>query len=146
MKGRICGEDGETMTSHQKEQRERRELSGSNTTTTYHSRAAAELQLEQGQSGRFLEKAAVTGAKAVPQWPRMPEGSPWAGEPAEGIEPSLGYAINDLEVTGTPQEILESLAAQPTDSLTSGGAAAPSALLPLAAEGAPSLLRRARRL
>ena len=53
------------MTSRQDEQRERKALAGSTTTTTYHTRALADLQLEQGQSGRFTDKASVSGAEAL---------------------------------------------------------------------------------
>jgi hypothetical protein len=130
-------------TSAQEEQRQRRELLGSATGMTFHSRAATELALEN--QGRHAKGAEVVGSKPAVVYPRQPEGSPWAGDlvPPEG---PLGYAIDAQEAVGEIFEVLESLAAQPTDSLTSGGAAAPSALLPLAVEGAPSLLRRARRL
>jgi hypothetical protein len=131
------------MKSAQEEQRERKALAGSTTeVTTYRDRAIADIGLEQ--SGRHSTKARVVGSVRVPQYPAA--SGPWNDPVQVPPEPPLGYAINAQESVGEVFEVLESLAAQPTDSLTSGGAAAPSALLPLAAEGAPSLLRRARRL
>jgi Primase C terminal 2 (PriCT-2) len=140
------------MKSSDIEQRERRELSGSTTTSTFHQRAIADLALED--QGRHTQGAVVTGAARVPQVPRMPEGSPWSGSIPEGVEPSLGYAINDLEVTGTPQEVLESLAAPQASYLPPEGAearevdpqcAASDSVSPLVESGVP-FLRRARRL
>jgi hypothetical protein len=132
------------MKSSDIEQRERRELLGSNTTITYHSRAAAELQLEQGQSGRFVDKASVVGAEASVRYPRQPASSPWSGSIPEGVEPPLGYAINAQESVGEIFEIEASLAAQPTDSLTSGGAAAPDCATPLGSQSGVPLIRGRR--
>jgi hypothetical protein len=143
-------------TSAQEEQKLRKSLAGSTTTQTYHSRAAADIALEN-QGGRFAKGAEVTGSKPAVVYPRQPEGSPWAGDlvPPEG---PLGYSVqDDIEPNGTPQEVESSLLAA-SSALSPGDAAeeateghtsgrpAPSALLPLAAEGVPSLLRRARRL
>jgi hypothetical protein len=96
------------MTSHHDEQKQRRELAGSTGAMTYHSRAIADLQLEQGQSGRFTQGAEVSGSKLAAVYPRMPEGSPWHSDIVFPEEP-LGYSVEDLEPTGTPQEIAASL-------------------------------------
>jgi hypothetical protein len=95
-------------TSHQKEQAERRALAGSTATMSYHTRAAAELQLEQGNAGRWTDKAALSGREPFVKYPAMPEGSPWAGD-LSGVEPPLGYAIEAQEVTGEPHEVAASL-------------------------------------
>jgi hypothetical protein len=140
-------------TSHQEEQRQRRELLGSTTGMTFHSRAAVELALEA--QGRHTQGAEVTGSKPGMVYPRQPEGSPWAGDlvPPEG---PLGYSVqDDIEPNGTPQEVESSLLAA-SSALSPGDAAeeateghtsgrpTPSALLPLAAEGANFI--RGRRL
>jgi hypothetical protein len=156
------------MKSAQEEQRERKALVGSTTTTTYHSRAMAELQLEQGQAGRFTDKASVTGAEPFVKYPRMPEGSPWHADIVPP-EPGLGYAINDLEVTGEPHELAASIVQLPegddaaatdvglvsppsgaedgtTVVSSSGDVQALPALIPLAAGRATLTLRRGRKL
>jgi hypothetical protein len=130
-------------TSANEEQKLRKSLAGSNTTITYHSRAAAELQLEQGQSGRFVDKASVVGAEASVRYPRLPPDNPFSSD-ISGLEPSLGYEINSQEPTGNYHEIEESLAAQPTDSLTSGGAAAPDCATPLGSQSGVPFLRGRR--
>jgi hypothetical protein len=96
------------MTSHHDEQKQRRELAGSTGTMTYHSRALADLQLEQGQSGRFVDKAAVTGSQPQVHYPRLPEGNPWAADIVPPEAP-LGYEINAQEAVGEPFEIAASL-------------------------------------
>jgi hypothetical protein len=39
--------------------------------------------------------------------PRLPASSPWSS--SGGTEPPLGYRIDDLEPTGTPAEVAESM-------------------------------------
>jgi hypothetical protein len=95
------------MKSSDIEQRERRELLGSTTTSTFHQRAIADLALED--QGRHTQGAVVTGSERVPQVPRQPEGSPWSGSIPEGVEPPLGYAINAQESVGEPFEVAASL-------------------------------------
>jgi hypothetical protein len=136
------------------EQRERRELLGSTTTQTYFSRATADLALED--QGRFAKGVEVTGSKPAVPYPRQPPASPWSGDIPEGVEPPLGYAINDQEPTGEPFEIVASSVLSPDGVATAapeeGGHSAsarpaPSALRPLAADGAtPAGLLRGRKL
>jgi hypothetical protein len=98
-------------TTHQKEQAERKSLAGSTGTTTfntYRDRAEADLQLENQGRHSAAAKASVTGSARVPQVPRMPEGSPWAGDLVPPEEPTH-YDINALEPNGTPAEIEASL-------------------------------------
>ena len=71
------------------ERDERKSLAGSTTTMTLHSRAMAELQLEQGQSGRFTDKVSVSGAEASVRYPRQPADSPFAAD-LSGIVAELG--------------------------------------------------------
>jgi hypothetical protein len=129
------------MRSQDQEMKERKALAGSTTeVTTYRDRAIADIGLEQG-SGRHSAKASVIGSARVPLYPAA--SGPWNDPVQVPDEPSLGVDLNYVEPCGETFEIEASLAAQPTDSLTSRGAAAPdSALLPLAAEsGVPSLIR-----
>jgi hypothetical protein len=124
------------MKSAQEEQRERKALAGSTTTMTfhsYHSRALAELQLEN--QGRHTQGASVTGSKPAVVYPRQPENSPWAGDPVPNEEP-YGVDISAQEPTGNYHEIEESLiaaslAAAPEEShLSSVCAAAPDCASP----------------
>jgi hypothetical protein len=146
------------MRSDQKEQAERRAYAGSTGSMTYHSRALSHIELE-GQGRHAAEaKASVTGATRVPKYPAA--SGPWADPVQVPDEPPLGYSVEDLEVCGTPAEVEQSLSeassvlspdgASPSvaDVLSSiGDAPAPSALLPLAAEGVNSSgLRRGRKL
>jgi hypothetical protein len=143
-----------TMTkSSDLEMKERKALAGSTTSvTTYRDRAIADLGLEA--QGRFAKGVEVTGSKPAVLYPRQPPASPWSGDIPEGVEPPLGYSVEDLEPTGERFEIEESLAASSTgtsgaaevstDALSSvDDAPAPSALHPLAAEGV-SLIRGRR--
>jgi hypothetical protein len=147
-------------TSAQEEQKLRRALAGSNTTTTYHSWAGAHLELERSGRHAAASKATVTGTEASVRYPRLPENNPFTTD-ISGVEPPLGYAINDLEVNGTPAEIEESisrLAAQPivppdgsaeegVVGLPHDDAPAPDCAIPLGSQsGANSLLRRGRKL
>jgi hypothetical protein len=138
-------------TSHQKEQAERKALAGSTTTMTFHSRALADLQLEQGQSGRFTDKASLSGAEASVRYPKQPATSPWSSD-LSGVEPPLGVDLGYVEPCGTPKEVEESLLREAASSTGTSDAAdaaqevghsasvrpAPPALIPLAAGGASS--------
>jgi hypothetical protein len=138
-------------TSAQEEQTLRKALAGSTTGMTFHSRAAAELALEN--QGRHTQGAEVTGSKPAVVYPRQPESSPWAADKVPP-EPPLGYEINSQEPVGEPFEIEESLllaasSVSPEDAalateVSASGRPAPSALLPLAAERANFI--RGRRL
>jgi hypothetical protein len=158
-------------TSAQQEQKERMALLGSTReVTNYRDRAIADLGLES--QGRHAQGTAVIGAARVPQYPAA--SGPWCDPVQVPDEPPLGYSVrDDLEPTGTPSEIEESLgvAASSAPCLVGADSAAeapeegghsasarpaPSALSPLAADGAnpnvidgsPSerVLRRGRRL
>jgi hypothetical protein len=94
------------MKSSDIEQRERRELSGSTTGMTFHSRAAADIALLD--QGRHTQGAEVIGSKPAVVYPRMPEGSPWAADPVPNEEP-FGIDLNYVEPVGTFSEIEESL-------------------------------------
>jgi hypothetical protein len=148
-------------TTHQKEQAERKSLAGSTGTTTfntYRDRAEADLQLENQGRHSAAAKASVTGSARVPQVPRMPEGSPWAGDLVPPEEPTH-YDINALEPNGTPAEIEASLreaspsvASLPPDgdvatarTTPSAGAKEASAVSTSAAD-ASNFIRRARKL
>jgi hypothetical protein len=85
------------------EQKERRALTGSNTTTTFHQQAMIDLQLESG--GRFSKDTIVSGTEASVPYPAGPA---WTRDQV-GIEPPLGVAIDDLEPTGNAHEIEHSL-------------------------------------
>jgi hypothetical protein len=90
------------------EQKERRELAGSTTTTTYfHQSQIAETLDAPG--GRYREKETITGSELVPQYPRLPASSPWAGD-LVGLEQPLGVSVDDHEATGTHAEVEASLA------------------------------------
>ncbi len=110
---------------------------GDRAPTTYHAQAQVDLKLDD--EGRFANKdSAVTGAGAVPQYPRA--AGPCADPVRVPDEPPLGYAINDQEPTGTPVEVERSLAklaaspvapasvaSSPPDAVEPGDAAKPIA-------------------
>ena len=103
-------------TECQAEQAERRALVGSTTTPTtkaaepqsYFSRARAGLD-DDGPGGRFAAGGYVSGSERTTDYPRLPNGSPWAGD-AVGLEPPLGFSVNDLEPSGEAYEVERSLA------------------------------------
>lgn len=126
------------MKSSDAEMKERKALVGSTTTMTFFSQAIAHLGLESQGRHAAAAKASVTGSARVPQYPKMPSGSPWA-EDLSGVEPPLGWSLEAQEPVGEPFEIAASLAS-PSDDAT---APAAGSLSPQAA-GAPLL--RGRRL
>jgi hypothetical protein len=136
----------EKMKSSDIEIKERKALAASTTTMSYHTRALAELQLEQGQSGRFTDKVSVIGSKAAVVYPRQPENSPWAADLVPPEAP-LGYEINSQEPVGEPFEIAASFAIPLDDAAEAREAdprcAAPSVVLS-PADGAH--FRRGRKL
>jgi hypothetical protein len=68
----------------------------------------------------------VTGSKPAVAYPRMPPGSPWAGD-LTGVEGPLGYEIDAQESVGEPFELAASLAAAaPEVDFHSERAAAPA--------------------
>jgi hypothetical protein len=84
--------------------------------------------------GRF----AIGAQQPVTQVPRQPPHSPWHHDPV-GLEPPLGYSIDQMEPVGTPAEVeasirqLEAAASTPTP-LPCSASARPV--------GAASLIRR----
>jgi hypothetical protein len=50
----------------------------------------------------------VTGSTAVPEGPRLPASSPWAGDPVPMEEP-LGFSIDELPALGGASELLRSV-------------------------------------
>jgi hypothetical protein len=97
-------------TSADEERKLRKALAGSDTNMTLHSRAAADIALEN-QGGRFAEGASVSGGKPAVVYPRMPEGNPWSGEISDGVEPALGWSVEAQEPVGEVFEVEASLAA-----------------------------------
>jgi hypothetical protein len=75
---------------------------------TMHSRASADLDLEN--TGRFAKPNIVIGVDGA-QYPRLPASSPWHDDPVP-TEESLGYDINAVEAQAEPHEIAKSLGAQ----------------------------------
>jgi hypothetical protein len=71
---------------------------------TFHDVAIGEADMVQGRFAS-VSKTQVTGAG--PDYPRLPEGSPWRDE--QIVEPPLGFPIDQLEPVGTAQEIEKSL-------------------------------------
>jgi hypothetical protein len=109
------------MTSKADEQKERRALAGSTTTTTFRDMANLDLSL----GGRFAvpgSKPDVSGSDEVVRYPRLPSTSPWASDPV-GVEPPTNYRIDDLEPTG---EFHELAASQGLPSLEATSAPAPT--------------------
>jgi hypothetical protein len=97
------------MKSSDAEMKERKALAGSSTeVTSYRDRAVNDIALEAQGRHSAAAKATVTGSARVPQVPRQPEGSPWAGDLVPPEEPTH-YDINALEPNGTPAEIEASL-------------------------------------
>jgi hypothetical protein len=77
---------------------------------TLSGRGSADLDLEN--SGRFSKPHTVIGTTAGP--PEYPAGPNWSADPT-GVEPPLGYAIDQHEAVGEPSEIERSLAGAPAD-------------------------------
>jgi hypothetical protein len=85
-------------------QREKREVLRSDrlARNTYLAHAN-DTELELG--GRFakLRPTTVIGEVAVPQYPKLPAGNPWA-EDVCGPEPSLGFSVDAIEPVGEAWE------------------------------------------
>jgi len=64
---------------------------------------------DSGAGGRFaaITESTVTGTARVPQYPRQPEGSPWADEQA--TEPPLDFDISSAPIVGEFCEVQASL-------------------------------------
>jgi hypothetical protein len=99
--------------SNKSDQAERRALAGSTTTSTYFHQSQIAEQLD-APGGRFREKETITGSELVPQYPRLPAGSPWSGD-GVGVEAPLGASVDAMEPCGEAFEVERSsvLAATP---------------------------------
>jgi hypothetical protein len=78
---------------------------------TFHSRAQADAELEA--QGRFKRQneTRITGTGALPSFPAIPSG-PWSAPDPVLPDPAtneFGVAIDEMEPTGSPQEIERSL-------------------------------------
>jgi len=104
--------------------------------------------------GRFakLTPATVTGSAPSPQYPQLPEGSPWAKGFDQNVEPPIGFDVNAQEAVGTTKEQEQSsLALSPATAVASPaevedrvkGPVAEVASFPASsAAGSPSMKRR----
>jgi hypothetical protein len=85
--------------------------------TTLH--ALSRLGQDEEGSGRFAPDRYVTGSQAATKYPRQDNASPWSGSGADpGVEPSLGYPIDQMENCGEAFEIEKSLAASSDPALS----------------------------
>ena len=115
------------MTSHQREQQERRAVlsneqklpAGDYEPTTLHAMSRLSNDLE----GRHSARDYLAGADASVDYPAIPSG-PWSADYAKvPDEPPLGFDVNAVEPTGTPAEVAASMAGAtaPTSVITSAG-------------------------
>jgi hypothetical protein len=98
-------------TEYQKEQAERRETLQNDARVRQQQQGTTFSQFAQDEAneigGRFgaHEKSVVVGSAPAPDYPPGPT---WcAGD--QGVEPALGYAINDAPVVGELHEVEKSL-------------------------------------
>jgi hypothetical protein len=71
-------------------------------------RQALHSVIEPAAGGRF---ATTLREEINPvHYPRQPSSSPWSQEGA-GVEPPLGFSVEDMEAVGTEEEIARSIAA-----------------------------------
>jgi hypothetical protein len=80
---------------------------------TYKSIAEANADLELGGRYAKVTKTTVTGSGPISH-PQLPEGNPFKCDPV-GIEPPLGFSVEDQPATGEPHEILRSLSSAAPD-------------------------------
>jgi hypothetical protein len=69
-------------------------------------RAAMQAVLDPTLAGRFAKEAKAdftVGRDPTVQYPRMPATSPWACD-AVGLEPPLGFSVEEMEVVGSTEE------------------------------------------
>src|SRR5262245_57601572 len=90
--------------------KEKRRLVGSTNAATYFDLGNLDLSL----GGRFAPGGDKSGADHSVNYPRQPDGSPWARDDT-GVEPPLGYEIDSLEAVGGPSEDAASLDHSPGD-------------------------------
>jgi hypothetical protein len=84
--------------------------------TTMHDRAKAGLELDT-PGGRYRAEQTISGAAPTVDYPKA--SPPWSAD-GVGVEPPLGYSVNDLPPTGTAAEVERSL----------GGPSAPVGMVP----------------
>ena len=90
------------------EQKERRALAGSTTTTTKDATTLHQLaNLDGSLNGRFNPGSYVSGSEPAVNYPAA--SGPWSG-PQPGQEPPLGIDVNALEPVGEAFEVQRSLA------------------------------------
>ena len=103
------------MTSHQREQKERRAVitndqtlrSGDQQPTTLHAMSRLSNDLE----GRHSARDYLSGSAQATDYPAIPSG-PWSSDYARvPDEPPLGFDMNAVEPTGTPAEVAASIVA-----------------------------------
>jgi hypothetical protein len=113
---------------------ERAALAGSNTSTTFHAQASAQLALES--TGRFAaqERAAKPTFAGEEPFVRYPAGASWTSD-AQPLEAPLGIDVNAMEACGEPFEIAASLSA--IEKATAVTAPSSAAVL---GEGAPAVV------
>ena len=82
----------------------------------------AQASADDDRGGRFaaVNPTSVTGSTPASQYPRQPATPPWSHDPC-GLEPSLGYVIDQQEAVGEPHEIAASLASTSVDAGDSDG-------------------------
>ena len=88
------------MTNNKSDQAERRSLAGSTNTTTYHSRAMVDFELES-TAGRFGKPSVVSGSQPGVHYPAA---AAWTRDGA-GVEPPLNFDINAQEPVGELHEL-----------------------------------------
>ena len=76
---------------------------------TMHSRTASDIAQEN--QGRFAKGTTIIGSEPTVQYPAGPN---WSPDPT-GVEPPLGFSVNEPVVTGEPFEIKASLQSHSAD-------------------------------
>jgi hypothetical protein len=97
-------------------QKERREilLNDRKVKGTYHSLASASAdELAGGRFAQSANRQTVVGASPV-SYPRQPSTSPWFHDPC-GVEPVLGFSVEDQLPVGEHWELEKSLASAAPD-------------------------------
>jgi hypothetical protein len=94
--------------------------------STYHAFGMIDADEPRGRFQNMSGTMTVIGATPVPQYPRLPESSPWHSDPVPNEEP-LGFRVDEMPLLEDP---MAELAAVGT-----GGAGAPS--MPWDVETAP---------
>jgi hypothetical protein len=114
------------------EQRERREVLENDRRvreqqkgSTYFQHAVAEADEPRGRFQNSSGTTTVIGRDGPPAYPTLPASSPWAGEDPVGMEPPLGYAVDEMVPLETPSAVSASAEPDPAS------ADAPSAVFPV---------------